>query len=81
MTGYDSHPLPELRLIYRVLHRNLLSEEELMDSTFLSGLQSYLQTAARADGIDTSDHAAWDAWLGKSTPARSGLTLLDGGRQ
>ena len=79
MSPLDSFSLPELKLVYRVLHSALLDEAELMDSAFLSQLQAHLQGAARTDEVDTSDHAAWDAWLKRSSP-RSGLTLLDGGR-
>lgn len=79
MSPLDSFAVNELKLVYRVLHGALLDEVELMDSAFLSQLQAHLQRAARTDGVDTSDHGAWDAWLNKSGP-RGGLTLLDGGR-
>jgi hypothetical protein len=80
MIAFESFPLNELKLVYRVLHRSLLDETELMDSTFLSELQAHLQRAARSDGVDTSDHSAWAGWLGETRPPRSGLTLLNGGR-
>jgi len=60
MTGYE---LADLKLIYRVLHTQLLGHEELVDSRFFHDLQRHLQSAARAEGVDLADHAAWDAWL------------------
>ncbi len=79
MTPLDSFPMHELKLVYKVLHRALLDEVDLMDSSFLSQLQAHLQGQARTDGVDTSNHSAWDAWLA-SSGTRGGLTLLDGGR-
>jgi hypothetical protein len=35
-----------------------------MDSSFLHDLQGALQELARREGIDATDHGAWDAWLG-----------------
>ena len=61
MTAY---PLAERKLVYRVLHASLTKHTELMDSTFLDALQADLQKLAAADGVDVSDHGAWDAWLG-----------------
>lgn len=58
------YPLDELKLVYRVLHANLMQNVELLDSTLLSDLQRTLQVAAQAEGVDLTDHAAWDAWLG-----------------
>jgi hypothetical protein len=57
-------PLDEWKLVYRVLHANLSDHLELMDAQLLSDLQKHLQAEARADGVDVTDHAAWDAWLG-----------------
>lgn len=57
--------LSELKTTYRVLHRNLTEYPELIDLEFLDDLQRHLQGAATADGIDISDHGAWDAWLMK----------------
>lgn len=54
----------ELRLIYRVLHRHLADHPELMDTHFLIELQKFLYHAAQKDGVDVSDHGAWDRWLG-----------------
>ena len=59
-----TYPLSEQKLVYRVLHRQLTEFPELMDSAFLDDLQASLQKAAQADGVDVSDHGAWDEWLG-----------------
>lgn len=56
----------ELKLVYRVLHSRLADHPELMDTEFLMGLQEYLQSQAKADGVDISDHGAWDVWLGNA---------------
>lgn len=54
----------DLKLAYRVLHQHLQEHLELMDSDLFTAMQDTLQQAARADGVDVGDHAAWDAWLG-----------------
>ena len=61
MTDY---PLAERKLVYRVLHKHLTEHPELMDCTLLDDLQSGLQKASQADGVDVADHGAWDEWLG-----------------
>lgn len=61
MTGY---PLNEQKLVYRVLHGSLTSQPDLMDCQFLDDLQKSLQDKARAEGVDITDHQAWDRWLG-----------------
>ena len=66
MTDY---PLTERKLVYRVLHGSLTRHPELMDLTFLDALQADLQKRATADGVDVSDHGAWDAWLGNEPVA------------
>jgi len=53
----------ELKLIYRILHDNLSSNPELMDSDLLTDLQTLLQQKAKQDGVDVSLHAQWSAWL------------------
>ena len=60
----NQYSVNELKLVYRILHKNLATNIELMDADFLSDLQSLLQKIAIADGIDIGDHGAWDAWLG-----------------
>ena len=64
MKDFSTFQIDELKLVYRVLHRNLMENMELMDTDFLQGLQSWLQFRAGRDGIDIADHAQWDAWLG-----------------
>jgi hypothetical protein len=60
----DHYGLDDLKLIYRVLHRHLAEHTDLLDSDFFSDLQRHLQRQASAEGVDVSDHGAWDAWLG-----------------
>jgi hypothetical protein len=60
----ENYPLEELKLIYRVLHRHLAQHTELLDARFFDDLQRHLQRRAQADGVDVTDHGAWDAWLG-----------------
>lgn len=60
----------ELKLIYRVLHRHLSEHTDLMDTHFLIELQRFLHSEATREGVDVSDHGAWDRWLGnESAPA------------
>jgi hypothetical protein len=54
----------DAKLVYRVLHAHLREHLELMDSELFSALQRELQARAGRDGVDVTDHAAWDAWLG-----------------
>ena len=63
MTNY---PLTERKLVYRVLHAHLAEHPDLMDASLLDDLQANLQTEARADGVDVTDHQAWDRWLGNA---------------
>ena len=58
--------MDELKLVYRVLHRHLAKHTELMDTHFLIELQNSLHELASADGVDTANHSAWDAWLGNT---------------
>lgn len=57
-------PLGEWKLVFRCLHAHLSEHIELMDADVLESMQTKLQAAAQADGVDVTDHAAWDAWLG-----------------
>lgn len=59
----------DLKLVYRVLHKNLMNNIELMDSDFFEKLQTWLQTCAQADGVDVGNHSHWDAWLGNRAVA------------
>jgi hypothetical protein len=52
------------KTVYRVLHRHLTEYPELMDNRLLEDLQRTLQKEATAEGIDVTDHAAWNRWLG-----------------
>jgi hypothetical protein len=62
----DNYPLSEQKLVYRILHQNLMEHSELMDSEFLHDLQRSLQKQAQSEGVDVSDHGAWDEWLGNT---------------
>lgn len=39
----NHYSVSELKLVYRILHKNLATHIELMDADFLSDLQSLLQ--------------------------------------
>jgi hypothetical protein len=60
----EKYGLEELKLVYRILHRNLARNTDLLDSRFFEDLQRYLHQQAGAQGVDVADHGAWDAWLG-----------------
>jgi hypothetical protein len=60
----EGYPLAEGKLVYRVLHRHLTEHPDLLDATFFDDLQRHLQNQAQVDGVDVTDHGAWDAWLG-----------------
>lgn len=62
-----AHSLDDLKLVYRILHRNLNANPDIMDSEFLIELQKFLHEQARADGVDTSIHADWDNWLARTS--------------
>lgn len=64
MQRLQDYPLDELKHIYRILHSRLQEELELMDSSLLHDLQTYLQSKAKEDGVDVSMHAEWAMWLG-----------------
>jgi hypothetical protein len=70
MQRFSPFEIVELKLVYRVLHQNLMGHMELMDAEFLEALQSWLQYRASQDGVDVSVHAQWEAWLnGQAPPA------------
>jgi len=54
----------EWKIVFRILHANLARELELMDADVFAEMQRQLHRAAEADGVDVTDHEAWDAWLG-----------------
>lgn len=62
----EDYSLDELKLIYRLLHAQLTTHLELMDSALLHDLQALLQMHAKAAGVDLADHGQWDAWLGNA---------------
>ena len=55
--------IEEMKLVYRVLHKHITENLELMDSMFLENLQSILQEKAQKEGIDIGHHSAWDLSL------------------
>lgn len=61
-----AHDLNELKLIYRVLHKQIRNEPDLMDTHFLIELQQFLQAQAQSDGVDVTNHSHWEAWLKSS---------------
>ncbi|HCP47199.1 MAG TPA: hypothetical protein DIU15_14245 [Deltaproteobacteria bacterium] len=64
MQTLSHYDLTELKLIYRVLHSQLMDHLDLMDAQLFEDMQTWLQTVARKEGVDVSDHKQWDAWLG-----------------
>lgn len=74
---HGEHQLDELKLVYRVLHSGIARHPELMDSDFLIDLQGFLQRQAQADGVDVTDHGAWEDWLGVPTGQGCKLRIVD----
>lgn len=77
MSALDNFEMTDLKRIYRALHAALSRDVELLDSEFLSTLQTHLQQAATADGVDVSNHGEWDRWL-REAPSPSSLSLVKG---
>ncbi len=65
MNSLDTYALSELKLIYSILHSQILEKPDLMDSNLMQDLQTFLQSSATKDNVDVSDHGAWDIWLSK----------------
>lgn len=63
MKNLDTYPIAELKLVYSILHSQVLEKPDLMDSHLLQDLQRFLQTQAKKDNVDVSDHGQWDDWL------------------
>lgn len=63
MKSLDTYAISELKLIYSILHSQVLEHPGLMDSDLLHDLQSFLQSQASKGGVDVSDHGQWDDWL------------------
>ncbi len=72
MKNLQDYPVSELKLIYRTLHAELMSNTEFIDSQLLHDLQTWLQKKAAEEGVELADHRQWDAWLrnkrGSSNP-------------
>ncbi len=71
MKALADYEIDELKLVYRILHSQLQSTIELMDSVLMHDLQRYLQEKARADGVDVSIHAQWATWLNGGVKLKS----------
>jgi hypothetical protein len=67
MSVFDAYTLPELKLVYQILHQQLPDHMDLMDGAFLHDLQTQLQQLAKKDGVDVSLHAEWANWLEQRT--------------
>jgi len=63
MPELSNYSLPELKLVYQILHGQISTAPALMDTQILEDLQRYLQQQASTDGVDVSLHAEWSAWL------------------
>ena len=63
MKSLDTYAISELKLIYSILHSQVLEYPNLMDSDLLQDLQTFLQSQATKDNVDVSDHGQWDDWL------------------
>lgn len=63
MKNLSEYSLTELKLIYSLLHSQVIEQPALMDSDLLHDLQSFLQSQATQDNVDVSTHAEWAAWL------------------
>jgi len=63
MKNLHEYPLSELKLVYSLLHSQVLEQPMLMDSDLLHDLQTFLQAQATQDKVDVSTHAEWAAWL------------------
>jgi len=63
MKNLNEYPLAELKLIYSLLHSQVLEQPALMDSDLLHAVQSFLQSQATQDNVDVSSHSEWAEWL------------------
>ena len=57
LAHYD---VTELKLIYRVLHSQVMNQIELLDAQLLEALQRWLQTVARREGVDGTRRESLD---------------------
>ena len=63
MKNLNEYSLSELKLIYSLLHSQIIEQPALMDSDLLHDLQRFLQSQATQENIDISSHSEWAAWL------------------
>lgn len=70
--NFNESTLSDWKLVYRILHGQLTRQPDLLDSPFFEALQQFLQTKARDEKVDGTDHGAWDEWLGNQ-PGRCPL--------
>ena len=63
MKSLSDYPITELKLIYSLLHSQIIEQPAPMDSDLLQDLQSFLQSQATQDNVDVSTHSEWAAWL------------------
>ncbi|MDH5395072.1 MAG: hypothetical protein OEW97_02260 [Gammaproteobacteria bacterium] len=63
MKKLNEYPIAELKIIYSVLHNQVMEHPALMDSNLLQDLQTFLQSAATLAKVDVSTHADWANWL------------------
>jgi hypothetical protein len=63
MKTLKDYPTEELKLIYNLLHTQLLNHPKLMDSILLQDIQHDLLNQALQEGIDISQHTYWANWL------------------
>lgn len=63
MKPLKNYPITELKLIYHLLHIQLPTHTELIDSELLQDLQHYLLLQAESEGVDISQPISWANWL------------------
>ena len=71
MKTLRDYPLDELKLIYALLHAQLVGNPRLMDSDLMQDLQTHLQAEATHAGVDVTLHAQWATWLADGPQLRS----------
>lgn len=72
---FEGYSVEELKLVFRVLHGSLTAQPELIDSDLLADLQAHLHFLAVEQGVDPTDHAALDTWLGNKASCASRVRL------
>ena len=66
ITKFNTFDVEELKLVYETLHGTLRKVPDLIDSKFLEELQGHLHSLAKIEGVEVTDHAQWERWLGKA---------------